>query len=171
MYQQCGPELHAMFHPLFLYPPEYVNSHDDEITEEQKIAPTKSSSVDISVGRINALLAFDRRAGLASIKSPTLVLTCDNDYITPSYHAEYLVRAIPGAKLAIPKGGGHSFSKANPDEFNRIVLDFLADANQTRIEVQTMDGASISRLLEDIAKTDAAVLEQVRRIVEPAPMK
>ena len=116
-----------MFHPLFLYPPEYVNSHDDEITEEQKIAPTKSSSVEISVGRINALLAFDRRAGLASIKSPTLVLTCDNDYITPSYHAEYLARAIPGAKLVIPKGGGHSFSKASPDEFNRIVLDFLGE--------------------------------------------
>ena len=126
MYQQCGPELHALFHPLFLYPPEYVNSHDDEITEEQKNAPTKSSSVDISVGRINALLAFDRRAGLPTIKVPTLVLTCDNDYITPSYHAEYIARTIPGAKLVIPKGGGHSFSKANPEEFNRIVLDFLA---------------------------------------------
>ena len=128
MYQQCGPELHAMFHPLFLYPPEYVNSHDDEITEEQNNAPTKSSSVDISVGRINGLLAFDRRAGLPTIKAPTLVLTCDNDYITPSYHAEYIARTIPGAKLVIPKGGGHSFSKANPAEFNRIVLDFLAAA-------------------------------------------
>ena len=128
MYQQCGPELHAMFHPLFLYPPEYVNSHDDEITEEQKNAPTKSSLVDISVGRINGLLAFDRRAGLPTIKAPTLVLTCDNDYITPSYHAEYIARTIPGAKLVIPKGGGHSFSKANPAEFNRIVLDFLAAA-------------------------------------------
>lgn len=128
MYQQCGPELHAMFHPLFLYPPEYVNSHDDEITEEQKNAPTKSSSVDISVGRINGLLAFDRRAGLPTITAPTLVLTCDNDYITPSYHAEYIARTIPGAKLVIPAGGGHSFSRANPAEFNRIVLEFLAAA-------------------------------------------
>lgn len=125
MYQQCGPELHAMFHPLFLYPAEYVNSHDDEITEEQKNAPTKSSSVDISVGRINALLAFDRRAGLRGIKAPTLVMTSDNDYITPSYHAEKLAREIPGAKLVIPRGGGHSYSKTNAEEFNRIVLDFL----------------------------------------------
>jgi pimeloyl-ACP methyl ester carboxylesterase len=84
--------------------------------------------VDISVGRINGLLAFDRRAGLPTIKAPTLVLTCDNDYITPSYHAEYIARTIPGAQLVIPKGGGHSFSKANPAEFNRIVLDFLAAA-------------------------------------------
>jgi aminoacrylate hydrolase len=114
-----------MFHPLFLYPPEYVNAHDEEITEEQRTAPTKSSSVDVSVGRITALLAFDRRAGLSRIKSPTLVMTSDNDYITPSYHAEKLAREIPGAKLVIPRGGGHSFSKTQPVEFNRIVLDFL----------------------------------------------
>jgi aminoacrylate hydrolase len=126
MYQQCGPELHAMFHPLFLYPPEYVNAHDAEITEEQRAAPTKGSPVYVSVGRINALLAFDRRAGLARIKSPTLVMTCDNDYITPSYHAEKLAREIAGAKLVVPRGGGHSFSKTNPEEFNRIVLEFLA---------------------------------------------
>ena len=63
---------------------------------------------------------------MRALTVPTLVLTCDNDYITPSYHAEYIARTIPGAKLVIPKGGGHSFSKANPEEFNRIVLDFLA---------------------------------------------
>ena len=113
--------LNPMFHPLFLYPPEYVNSHDDEITEEQKIAPTKSSSVDISVGRINALLAFDRRAGLASIKSPTLVLTCDNDYITPSYHAEYLARAIPGAKLIIIEDSGHFVPVEQPEKLSALL--------------------------------------------------
>jgi aminoacrylate hydrolase len=125
MYQQCGPELHSRFHPLWLFPPEWVNEHDAEIEEEQKHAPTRSSPVEVSVGRINALLAFDRRAGLGQIKAPTLVVTCDNDYITPSYHAEALARAIPGAKLVIPRGGGHAFSRTNSEEFNKIVLDFL----------------------------------------------
>ena len=125
MYELCGPELHAMFHPLFLYPPDYVNAHDAEITQEQQSAPTKSSPVEVSIGRINALLAFDRRAGLARIKSPTLVMACDNDYITPSYHSAAIARAIPGAKLVILRGGGHSFSKTRPEEFNRTVLEFL----------------------------------------------
>ena len=31
MYQQAGSELHAMFHPLWLYPPDYVNGHDGEL--------------------------------------------------------------------------------------------------------------------------------------------
>ncbi len=129
MYELCGPELHAMFHPLFLYPPDYVNAHDAEITQEQQSAPTKSAPVEASIGRINALLAFDRRDGLARISSPTLVMACDNDYITPSYHSEALARAIPGAKLVILRGGGHSFSKTRPAEFNRTVLEFLGAAD------------------------------------------
>src|SRR3954464_6582079 len=65
MYETAGPELHAMFHPLFLYPPDYVNAHDAEIAEEQKRAPTKSAPVEASMGRIDALMQFDRRAGLS----------------------------------------------------------------------------------------------------------
>ena len=130
MYQQCGPELHAKFHPLFLYPPDYVNAHDAEIEAEQKRAPTKSSPVEVSVGRINALLAFDRRAGLHTIKAPTLIIAGDNDYITPSYHSQALARAIPGSKLVIFNGGGHSVSKTRAQEFNKTVLDFLHGADE-----------------------------------------
>jgi aminoacrylate hydrolase len=125
MYELAGPELHAMFHPLFLYPPDYVNAHDAEIAEEQKRAPTKSAPVEASIGRIDALMKFDRRAGLARIKAPTLVIAGDNDYITPSYHAEAIARAIPGSKLVIYRGGGHSLSKTKAADFNQTVLNFL----------------------------------------------
>ena len=40
----------------------------------------------------------------------------------------FLARAIPGAKLMIPHGGGHAFSKTRTEEYNRIVLDFLGAA-------------------------------------------
>ena len=125
MYETCGPELHAMFHPLWLYPPDYVNAHDAEIDAERKKAAGSAPPVEVSVGRINGLLAFDRRAGLARIQAPTLILASDNDYITPCYYAEALGRAIPNAKLVVFRGGGHSISKTRPEEFNRTVLEFL----------------------------------------------
>lgn len=125
MYRQCGSDLHALFHPLWLYPPDYINSHDAEITEERLKAAASTPPPEVSIGRIDALLAFDRRADLPRIKSPTLIIASDNDYITPSYYAETLAKGIPGAKLVIPHGGGHSISKTRPEEFNRIVLDFL----------------------------------------------
>lgn len=127
MYQQAGSELHAMFHPLWLYPPEYVNAHDAELDEERRRSVAGAPPVEIAVGRINALLAFDRRAGLSRIRAPTLIIASDNDYITPGYFAEALGRAIPGARLAIVRGGGHSISRTRPDEFNRLVLEFLED--------------------------------------------
>jgi dienelactone hydrolase len=149
MYQQCGPELHAKFHPLFLYPPDYVNAHDAEIEAEQKRAPTLNRRR--SKYRWDAsmrCLPFDRRAGLASIKSDTLIIAGDNDYITPSYHSQALARAIPGSKLVIFNGGGHSVSKTRAQEFNKTVLDFLhgADDSVTILFNRTSVRAAFARL-------------------------
>jgi len=126
MYREAGSALHAMFHPLWLYPPDYVNTHDAQIDEELRKAIASAPPVEVSIGRIEAIMAFDRRKDLQRIKTPTLIVAADNDYITPPYHAEALGRAIPGSKLVVMKGGGHSVSKTRPAEFNRLVLDFLA---------------------------------------------
>jgi aminoacrylate hydrolase len=125
MYEQCGSELHAMFHPLWLYPPDYVNEHDGEIDDERKRSMSSAPPVDVAVGRINALLKFDRRVDLSRIVAPTLIIVSDNDYITPCYYAESLAQKIPGARLKMVKGGGHSLSKTRADVFNKLVLEFL----------------------------------------------
>ena len=125
LYLQCGSELHGRFHPLWLYPPDWINAHDEEIEEEQKRSLAGAPPVGVSVGRIDALLAFDRRADLGRIRTPTLIITADNDAITPSYYSEALARAIPGARLHVMHGGGHGFNKTRPEEFNRIALEFL----------------------------------------------
>ena len=120
-----GAELYAAFFPLWVYPPDYVNAHDTAITEEVRRA-VNAAPAEVMMGRINALIAFDRRAGLSRIKTPTLVVASDNDYVIPSYHAEALARAIPGARLALLRGGGHANTATQADAFNRVVLDFLA---------------------------------------------
>ncbi len=129
LYLQAGPELHAQFHPLFLYSPDYVNEHDIQIEEERKNAPTRSSPVEVSVGRIDALMRFDRRAGLPAIKAQTLVMGSDGDFITPAYFSEALAQAIPGAKLILMKGGGHSFTTTRAEPFNRYLMAFLQEAD------------------------------------------
>ena len=125
MYLQAGADLHAQFHPLFLYSPDYVNAHDAEIEAEGARAPTKSSPVEVSVGRINALLKFDRRAGLPNIKAETLVMGTGTDFITPSYFSKALAQTIPGAKLTLYEDGGHSFTTTRAEPFNRDLMAFL----------------------------------------------
>lgn len=127
LYQQCGPELHGRFHPLWLYPPDWINAHDGEIEEDQRRSLEAVPPVDVSVARIDALLAFDRRADLGRIRTPTLILSADNDAITPSYYSEALARAIPGARLHVMHGGGHAFTKTRAEEFNRMALEFFQE--------------------------------------------
>jgi aminoacrylate hydrolase len=127
LYQQCGAELHGRFHPLWLYPPDWINAHDGEIEEDQRRSLAGAPPVEISVGRIDALLAFDRRADLGRIQTPTLILSADNDSITPTYYSEALARAIPGASLQVLHGGGHAFTKTRADQFNRLALAFLQE--------------------------------------------
>jgi aminoacrylate hydrolase len=121
-----GAELYAAFFPLWVYPPDYVNASDAAIGEEVRQAIAGSPPAEVVMGRIDALLAFDRRAELPRIKTPTLVVASENDYVIPGYHAEALARAIPGARLAIITGGGHANTATRPNEFNRIVLEFLS---------------------------------------------
>jgi aminoacrylate hydrolase len=125
MYLQAGPDLHSQFHPLFLYSPEYVNEHDAEIEAERARAPTKSSPVEVSVARIEALMRFDRRAGLPKIRAETLVMGTGTDFITPSYFSKALAQAIPGAQLKLYEDGGHSFTSTRAQAFNRDLLEFL----------------------------------------------
>lgn len=126
MYLECGPELHQMFHPLFLFPPDYVNAHDAELEAERKRSTASAPPVEVSIGRIDAIMNFDRRADLGRIRAPTLVMAAENDYITPSYFARALHAGIPGSELRIFEGGGHSLSKTRTEEFNRVALEFLA---------------------------------------------
>ena len=78
-----------------------------------------------------------------------------------------------GRPFAAPPGVPDERAAALRSAFQTMSEDaeFLADAAQARIEVQTMNGAAIRRLLDDVSKTDHTVMEQVRRIVEPAAGK
>ena len=62
--------------------------------------------------------------GLPSIRVPTLVIVGDQDtpFLTP---CEYIAKKVPGARLEVIKGAGHSSNLDQPDAFNRVLLDFL----------------------------------------------
>jgi pimeloyl-ACP methyl ester carboxylesterase len=63
---------------------------------------------------------------LAEVRAPTLVLTGDEDVRDIHEIADKLVAEIPGAERATIAGAGHLPSLERPDEFDRVVLGFLA---------------------------------------------
>ena len=63
---------------------------------------------------------------LGDVKVPTLVLTGDDDVHDIHRIADRLAARIPGAERATIAGAAHLPSLDRPEEFDRIVLDFLA---------------------------------------------
>jgi 3-oxoadipate enol-lactonase len=75
-----------------------------------------------------AYLHFDALDRLGGIKAPTLVIVGEQDLLTPPWVACEVARGIPGALLKIVTGDGssHLVPLERPDEFNQLVMDFLA---------------------------------------------
>ena len=64
---------------------------------------------------------------LASIKVPTLILAGENDEFVRADQPQLLANAIPNAELVIFPDVGHYALTEKPDEWNKVVLDFLKD--------------------------------------------
>ena len=62
--------------------------------------------------------------GLGGIRVPTLVIVGDQDqpFLAP---CEYMAKKIPGARLEVIPGAGHSSNLDQPEIFNRVLRTFL----------------------------------------------
>ena len=89
------------------------------------------------VAQIQAILAIDDglRDELTTIDVPTLVLVGSQDVLTTQGDGEEIASLIPGAELAVVRGGAHLFMVELAGTFNQTVtgfLDGLADAPEVR---------------------------------------
>jgi aminoacrylate hydrolase len=122
---QVGKEAYVRGGTLFLYPPSWIKANEVLVEEREKLSIATFAPPEVVASRIDAIVAFDRTAGLGSIRTPTLVLGAKDDVITPAYFSEELARDIPGAKLEIMPEGGHCASETALEAFNRAVVSFL----------------------------------------------
>ena len=61
---------------------------------------------------------------LPTVKVPTLIIVGDQDepFLAP---CRYMAGKIPGARLEVIRGAGHSSNLDQPEAFNRVLRDFL----------------------------------------------
>jgi aminoacrylate hydrolase len=124
---KSGPEAYVRATPLFLHPSWWIRDNIDMLEATEAEVYGSNPDVEIMNSRIDALLAFDVTRRLGEIRKEVLILGVRNDHLTPAYFSEELAGLIPGARLKIMEDGGHAASQTMPEEFNRIVLEFLLD--------------------------------------------
>ncbi len=64
---------------------------------------------------------------LGEVHAPVLIITGELDNPELVRAAEVMAAGIPGAKKVILPGCAHLLNMERPEEFNRIVLEFLAE--------------------------------------------
>ena len=93
-------------------------------------SPLGSVNTQLGVQRRRPSL-YDLTARMAALLVPTLVVTGDEDW--PCLQPGLLMkRHIPTAALAVMPNCGHAINLEDPDGFNRIVGDFLAQVDAAR---------------------------------------
>ena len=85
--------------------------------------------IDPAAYRIGAEAVWlaDQRDRAARIDVPTLVVCGAEDKVTPPELSLELSRIVPGARYQEIPGAGHLSNLEKPEEFNRIVEEFIAN--------------------------------------------
>lgn len=107
------------------FSPDFVCHHPEEIEEVIKLRMANPVVEEAYRSQLKAGIGFDAESRVNGIKAPTLVLSGDADRIVPVQNSRNLAQQIPGARLRLIEGGSHLFFIEQPDEFNRILAEFL----------------------------------------------
>jgi pimeloyl-ACP methyl ester carboxylesterase len=103
------------------YLAELRELHEAEGYHQAYLATVRSLARPASLLQGPQLVARLRQTGL-----PVLLVWGADDPLFPLEHAEKAHRDLPGSRLAVIEGAGHTPQAERPDEFNRILRSFLA---------------------------------------------
>jgi pimeloyl-ACP methyl ester carboxylesterase len=88
---------------------QHIQRHGDLMAHQQHMLPLEPPAVN----------------RLAEVKAPTLIVVGDQDMPEVLEVADTLEQGIAGAKKVIIAGTAHHPNMEKPEEFNRVVVDFL----------------------------------------------
>ena len=89
---------------------------------KEQLSPDKKITVDI----LNELARLDLRKDLKYIDIPTLIIHGDKDEICPIGAGRFLHGNIKDSRLEVLRGAGHMPFYTRPEEFNKILEDFIS---------------------------------------------
>lgn len=102
---------------------DLVSDADKQTMVQIALQASEQATLDC----ITAFGRTDFRKDLEAVTVPTLVIHGDSDGVVPfEVSGQRTARDVPGAQLHVVEGGPHGINASHPEEFNRVLLDFLA---------------------------------------------
>ena len=102
-----------------------ISGKTDPSVLEEVIADSRRCNPDITYNDFMACNVFDVMNRLHEITVPLLVLTADEDKLSPVKYGQYLADHITGARMVNIMEAGHMSPVEKPDQVNQAILRFL----------------------------------------------
>jgi 3-oxoadipate enol-lactonase len=109
----------------------FCREHPDRALLYQQLAGFGDKPDDADIINILMTTWFDVDA-IAALALPVLAIVGSEDQLCPRAAMAAVVEAIPGARLAVVDGAGHSPYFEAPDDWNAALLDFLGAVTRHR---------------------------------------
>jgi 3-oxoadipate enol-lactonase len=77
--------------------------------------------------QLDACGRHDTLDRLGTLSVPTHVIGAEHDILVPVWKSREVAELIPGARLSVIEGSPHGANLERAEEFNRLVLDFIAE--------------------------------------------
>jgi pimeloyl-ACP methyl ester carboxylesterase len=113
---------------LWLFSSDFVRNHQ-AVDETMALLASNPNPVspEAFARQADAYIRHDTLDRVASIKASTIVISGEQDRLTPPWIGRELADQIPDAQFHLVEGSGssHALPLERPDDFNRIALSFL----------------------------------------------
>lgn len=129
--RDSGAEAYVRAQPIFLYPASWASANSARLDAEAAGHLAHFPAREMVEARIAALRAFDIDDCLGEISVPLLLIVAEDDMLVSAPCSHRLAAGVSGATLASMPWGGHACNVTRPDDFDRLVLDWLADKQRS----------------------------------------
>jgi 3-oxoadipate enol-lactonase len=110
----------------FIFSEDFIKKNNETLAQMKRMS-SEINPPNAIINLAKGCLKHNTTDRLSEIKAPTLIIVGEEDILIPIKYSRLLNQGIGGSRLAIMKGSGHVPSIEKPEEFNRIVLDFLRE--------------------------------------------
>lgn len=112
-----------------IYSPKFYNEKSEWMNNRKAVLTEKFFNqkpfMDSMVRLTESAESHDVTHQLSKIKVPTLIVSCDNDYITPMAEQRLLNQLISNSELVVLPNTGHASMYERPVLFVTLVLGFI----------------------------------------------
>ena len=125
-----GAEAYVRAQALFLYPPHWISTHIDPLTEAENKQLLDFPPIQNVLARLQAVQAFKlEKAHQQALKDvPVHLIANQDDFLVPCQRSQQLQQLLPHSQLSLFATGAHASTVTETAQINQNILQFLKSA-------------------------------------------